>query len=189
LKYNDNQQGVVWNSSEIPNQRGYANINIDKSWLMGAPGNDSTSGQNLTFYLYSGPTNMTTGPMISLVVDPSALPRVLLPKIASKYGLEIGLPIGVVAATLIILAIWCGVRKHDRSWKDIKGTGKDYMHRRQRRRGRKDGGIQLEEMSHPRDQDVFSDEPYTGGSGNAFREEVARQRDEDDRYRGNITSF
>lgn len=134
---------------------------------------------------------MTMGPMISLVVNPATLPRVLLPKLPTKYGLEVGLPVGIVAAMLIILAIWCGMRKHDRSWKDIKGHGKDYMSRRQRRRGRKgkDGGIQLEEMSHPRNQDAFSDEPYTGGSGNAFRDEVARQREEDDRYRGNITSF
>lgn len=163
---------------------------MDKSWLLGAPGNDSTSGQNATFYIASGPANFTTGPMISLVVDPSTLPRVLIPKLPKKYGLEIGLPIGIVAALLVILAIVCGMRKHNRHWKDVKGTGKDYMARRQRKRGRQDGGgIQLEELSNPRNQDAFSDEPYTGGSGNAFRDEVARQREEDDRYRGRLTSY
>ena len=191
LKYDGNQQGIVWNSTQGSKQEGYANINMDKSWLMGAPGNDSSSGQNLTFYLYSGPGNVSTGPMISLVTDPHDLPPLQFHKLPKKYGIEIGIPVGLVAALIIILAIWCGMRKHQRNWKDIRSSGHDYMQKRQRRRGRvgKDGGIQLEEMRHPRDQDAFSDEPYTGGSGNAFRDEVARQREEDDRYRTNITSF
>lgn len=190
LRYAGDAYGDVWDLSGVPSQKGYANINMDKTWLMGAPGNDSSSGQNATFLLYSGPTNMTTGPMISLVVDPSTLPRELIHNLPEKYGLEIGLPIGIVAALLVVLAIVCGMRKHNRHWKDVKSTGKDYMARRQRKRGRTDGGgIQLEEMSRPRDQDAFSDEPYTGGSGNAFRDEVARQREEDDRYRGRITSY
>ena len=191
LAYNDEQRGVVWNSSTIPNGKGYININMDKSWLIGAPGNDSTSGQNLTFYLNSGVQNNTKGPMISLVVDPSNLPPVLIPKLPSKLGVEIGLPIGVAAALLIILALWCAMRRQNRSWRDIKGHGADYMARRARKRGRakKEGGIQLEEYNYPQQQDAFSDEPYTGGSGNAFRDEVARQREEDDRSRTYIRSF
>lgn len=195
LKYDDGDQNVVWNASLVPNKKGYANINMDKSWLLGSPGNDSTSGQNMTFYLVSNPENAaqnsTKGPMISLTVNPSTLPRVLLPKLSNKLGMEIGLPIGLVAALIIILAIWCGMRKHDRSWKDIRGHGQDYYHRRARRRGRagKDGGIQLEAYNSPRGQDDFSDEPYTGGTGNAFRDEVARQREEDDRYRPTVHSY
>lgn len=164
---------------------------MDKAWLMGAPGNDSTSGQNITFYLIPGAQNPVTGPTISLVVNPSTLPPVLIQKLPSKLGLEIGLPIGVAAALLIILALFCGMRKHHRSWRDITGHGRDYMARRARRRGTafKESGIQLEEYNYPQSKDAFSDEPYTGGSGNAFRDEVARQRAEDDRSRSYMTSF
>ena len=164
---------------------------MDKSWLMGAAGNDSSSGQNMTFYIQSGAQDPKEGPMISLVVNPKTLPPVQFHKIPAKYGLEIGLPIGVAAAILIVLALWCVMRRNNRTWSDIKGHGADYMAKRSRKRGRvgKDGGIQLEEYNRPRRQDAFSDEPYTGGSGNAFRDEVARQREEDDRLRSYVTSF
>ena len=158
---------------------------------MGASGNDSTLGQNLTFYLQSGAQDPTRGPMISLVINPETLPPVLFHKLPAKFGLEIGLPVSVAAAILIILALWCGMRRNNRSWRDIKGHGADYMARRSRKRGRvgKESGIQLEEYNHPRQQGAFSDEPYTGGSGNAFRDEIARQREEDDRSRTYVTSF
>ena len=189
-RYENEPQDVVWNSSLIPNGKGYVNVNMDKAWLMGAPGNDSTSGQNITFYLISGVQDPVKGPMISLVVNPSTLPPVLLPKIPSKYGMEIGLPIGLVAALLIVLAIVCGMKKHERSWSAVRGHGKDYMARRARRRGGagKEGGIPLQDYNYPQ-KDAFSDEPYTGGTGNAFRDEVARQREEDDRSRSYVTSF
>ena len=176
-RYENEPQDVVWNSSLIPNGKGYVNVNMDKAWLMGAPGNDSTSGQNITFYLISGVQNPVKGPMISLVVNPFTLPPVLLPKIPSKYGMEIGLPIGLVAALLIVLAIVCGMKKHERSWSAVRGHGKDYMAR-----------IPLQDYNYPQ-KDAFSDEPYTGGTGNAFRDEVARQREEDDRSRSYVTSF
>ena len=164
---------------------------MDKSWLRGASGNDSSLGQNLSFYLQSGEQDPSRGPMISLVVNPKTLPPVLFHKLPAKFGLEIGLPVGVAAAILIILALWCGMRRNNRSWRDIKGHGADYMAKRSRKRGRvgKESGIQLEEYNHPRQQDAFPDEPYTGGSGNAFRDEVARQREEDDRSRTYVTSF
>lgn len=189
-RYDNDPQDVVWNSSLIPNGKGYVNVNMDKAWLRGAPGNDSTSGQNITFYLISGAQDPVKGPLISLVVDPHTLPAVLIPKVPNKYGMEIGLPIGLVAALLIVLAIVCGMRKQERSWGVIRSHGKDYMARRARRRGRagKEGGIPLEEYNYPQ-KDAFSDEPYTGGTGNAFRDEVARQREEDDRSRTYVTSF
>ena len=189
-RYDNDPQDVVWNSSLIPNGKGYVNVNMDKAWLRGAPGNDSTSGQNITFYLISGVQNPVKGPGISLVVNPSTLPLVLVQKVPSKYGMEIGLPIGLVAALLIVLAIVCGMRKQDRSWSVIRSHGKDYMAKRARKRGRagKEGGIQLEEYHYPQ-KDAFSDEPYTGGTGNAFRDEVARQRQEDDRSRSYVTSY
>jgi len=192
MRYDDGDQGVVWNSSMVPNVQGYVNINMHKEWLEGQPGNDSTSGQNMTLYLQ--PNNQSApakGPTLSLVVDPSTLPPVLIPKLPTRLGLEIGLPIGVVAALIIILAILCGMRKHQRSWRDVKGHGKDYMARRARRRGRagKEGGIQLEDYNSPQEQDAFSNEPYTGGSGNAFRDEIAKQREEDDRLRPMVHSY
>ena len=164
---------------------------MEKAWLKGASGNNSASGQNITFYLINGGQSPVKGPMISLVINPSTLPRVLLPKIASKYGMEIGLPIGLAAALLIIFALICGMRRHNSSWKHIRGHGRDYMAKRARRRGRagKDGAIQLGEYKYPQQGNTFSDEPYTGGSGNAFRDEVARQREEDDRSRSYVTSF
>lgn len=164
---------------------------MQKEWLKGRPGNDSTSGQNITLFLQSNFEDAIKGPMISLIVNPSTLPRVKIPRLPAKYGLEIGLPIGAVAALIIILAIWCGMRKNQRSWRDIKSHGKDYMARRARRRGKagKAGGIQLEDYDSGRGQDAFSDEPYIGGSGNAFRDEIAKQREEDDRYRPTVHSY
>ena len=195
VRYDDGTQDVVWNSSLLPNGKGYVNINMDKTWLLGQQGNDSRSGQNMTFYLQSDAQvesqNITKGPTISLVVDPSSLPRILIPKLPNRLGLEIGAPIGIFAALIIVLAIWCGMRKHDRSWGDIKGHGKDYMARRARRRGlsSKEGGIQLEDYGSSRGPDAFSDEPHLVGSGNAFRDEIAKQRGEDDRYRPTVYSY
>lgn len=65
--------------------------------------------------------------------------------------------IRIVAAILIILGIWCGMRKH--AWSDVRGHSRDYMAKRARRRGRleKDGAIQLDEYDRS-GQDAFSDE-------------------------------
>ena len=65
------------------------------------------------------------------------------------------------------------------------------MARRARRRGRghKEGIIQLEDYKSPRDDEAFSDESYTGGSGNAFRDEITRQRADDDRFRPTVHSY
>jgi len=159
---------------------------MNKTWLLGAPGNDTTSGQNMTLFLISTPAgepNITKpGPILSLTVDPKTLPPVVIPKIASKYGLEIGLPIGVVALILILLGLWCGVRKSSRNHRSIKLAGKDYMARRARKR-RLGGDVPLEEYDNGifNKQDQYTDQPVTGGAGeNVFRQEVARQRDEDD---------
>ena len=195
LRYDDGTQDVVWNSSLIEPLHGYVNINMQEAWLNGKPGNDSSSGQNMTLYLQSDPLhspgNITKGPSISLVVNPKTLPRVLIPKLPARLGLEIGLPIGVVAAFIIIIALWCGSKRHNKSWGDLRGHGKDYMARRARRRGvpGKEGAIQLEDYGSPRGQDSFSDEPYSGGTGNAFRDEIAKQREEDDRYRPTVHSY
>ena len=194
IKYNDGT-GDVSNSSLTPHGPGYLNLYMDKAWLKGQAGNDSTSGQNMTLYLQhdpeNDPANMTKGPTISLVVNPSTLPKVLIPKLPSRFGLEIGLPIGVVAALIIVFALWCGIRRNHRSWRGVRGHGKEYMARRARRRGRerKEGAIQLEDYNSPRGDKAFSDEDYTGGSGNAFRDEVARQRAEDDHFRPAVHSY
>lgn len=183
------------NSTLLNPGAGYLNLYMDEKWLNGRAGNDSTSGQNMTLYLQSDPVNapgnLTKGPTISLVVNPSTLPRVRIPRLPNRLGLEIGLPIGVAAALIIILALWCGSKRHNRSWRDVRGHGKEYMARRARRRGRaaKEGAIQLESYGSPRGQDAFSDEPYIGGSGNAFRDEIAKQRAEDDRFRPTIYSY
>ena len=168
---------------------------MDKAWLKGQPGNDSTSGQNMTLYMQwdpeNNPQNVTKGPTISLVVNPKTLPRVRIPKLPAKYGLEIGLPIGLVAVLIIILALLCNMKRHNQSWTGIRGHSKEYMARRARRRGRatKEGGIQLENYNSHRGQEAFSDEPYVGGSGNAFRDEIAKQRAEDERYRPTVHSY
>lgn len=164
LTYDTQEQGTVaWYSPSVPNIKGYVNIFMESAWLLGASGNDTSTGQNLTFSFLSTPLgggqNITKpGPMISLTVDPSTLPRVELPNLPGKYGLEIGLPIGLVAFVLIVLGIWCGMRKNNQSWAKVRGHSKDYMSKRARRRGRsgKDAAIQLEE--YDRRQEAFSDE-------------------------------
>ena len=65
--------------------------------------------------------------------------------------------IRIVAVILIILGIWCGMKKH--AWSEIRGHSKDYMVRRARRKGRleKDGAIQLDEYDRG-GHEAFSDE-------------------------------
>ncbi|KAL6712795.1 hypothetical protein ACLMJK_009636 [Lecanora helva] len=195
IRYDDGAPDEVWNSSIVQQGIGYANLYMDKAWLKGQPGNDSTSGQNMTLYMQwdpeNNPQNVTKGPTISLVVNPATLPRIPIPKLPSRLGLEIGLPVGLVAALFIIVALWCSMKRTDRSWRDVRGHGKEYMARRARRRGRaaKEGAIQLEDYKSPQSHEAFSDEPYVGGSGNAFRDEIAKQRAEDDRYRPTVHSY
>ena len=65
--------------------------------------------------------------------------------------------IRIVAVALIILGLWCGMKKH--AWSEVRGHSRDYMAKRARRKGRleKDGAIQLDEFSRG-GQEAFSDE-------------------------------
>ena len=65
--------------------------------------------------------------------------------------------IRIVAVIIIILGIWCGMKKH--AWSEVRGHSRDYMARRARRKGRpvRDGDIQLDEYDRG-GQDTFSDE-------------------------------
>lgn len=196
LRYNDTSAGAsvndtVWTSDPIANIEGYVDVEMAKDWLLGASGNYSDLGQNITLYLNSQPAGgdkiVKNGPMISLVVDPATLPRVKVPPspFVKKYGVEVGVPVGVVGLLLIILGICCGIRKNNRNHRNIKSMGKDYMAKRSRRRG-KGGDIQLETYG---DQDQYTDQPMKGGE-NAFRQEIARQREEDDRsLKRTVSSF
>ncbi|KAL9128120.1 MAG: hypothetical protein Q9217_003141 [Psora testacea] len=182
FRYVDTTLGDAWTSDPIPNYQGYVDIEMSKDWLKGAAGNDSTSGQNMTLFMISEPMdggNITKpGPQISLVVDPATLPPVHIRKLPSKYGLEIGLPIGLAAVIIIIFSIWCGIRRNNSHHRSIRGISKDYMAKRARRRG-KGGGIELEDYgSQPSLAGGYTDQPLKGG--NAFRDEIARQREEDD---------
>ena len=178
LRYLNGSLGNAWTSDPIPNVRGYMNVEMEKDWLRGASGNDSTLGQNMTLYMVSQPRegdNVTkSGPLLALIVNPKTLPRMPIKNLPAKYGLEIGVPIGVVAIVLILIGICCGIRKNNRHHRSIKGVSKDYMAKRARRRG-KAGDIALEDYG-----DQYKDQPLQGGTGNVFRDEVAKQRQEDD---------
>ena len=183
LRYLGTTLGDAWTSDPIPNYKGLVDVEMSKDWLKGAAGNDSTSGQNMTLFMIyepmGGGENITKpGPLISLVVDPATLPRIPIKKISSKYGLQIGLPIGLVATVVIIFSIWCAIRRNNRHHRSIRGVSKDYMAKRARRRG-KGGDIALEDYnSTPSLQGQYTDQPLRGG--NTFRDEIARQRQEDD---------
>ena len=187
LIYNDTSLGTVWTSPAVPNYQGYVNVEFSKDWLKGASGNNSDLGQNMTLNMVSKPLDApeqnATGPQVALVIDPHKLPRVRLPHISNKYGLEIGLPIGLVALIFIVLGIFCGIRKNNRQHRSVRGVTKDYMAKRSRRRGLGTGGdIALGEYGGD-NVDQYTDQPLKGGgggSGNAFRDEVARQRQEDE---------
>ena len=113
--------------------------------------------------------------------------------ISTKKGLEIGLPIGLVAFVIIALSIWCGMRKHRQHWSEMRHYGKDYM---RKRRGGKGKGDVIELSDYDFDSNTraerFEDEPTTGGGGdrNEFREEMERQRKEEWRNRAaKVSSF
>ena len=184
-------------SDDIAAYYGYHDIEMSEDWLQGAAGNDSTSGQNLTVILISEPAGdappiIHPGPAVSLVKDPATLPRIKIQHLPEKYGLEIGLPVGLAALCIIFLSICCAARRSRRGWEDMRGLGKDYMARRQRRRPHKKAGdIQLDEMDMgsgeltPR----YEDQPVSGG-GNVFRDEIRRQREEDDiSLKRSVTSY
>ena len=166
---------------------------MDEAWLRGADGNSSWSGQNITLVMISqpagdGPAIIKSGPMVSLARNPKTLPPVVIPKIPNKYGLEIGLPIGLVALIVIILSVCCAVKRNNGRFRDLKGSlTKDYMSRRARRGGggRRGGGKGGDwdaddlELSPTNGQGSYTDEPVKGGQ-NAFRDEIRRQREEDD---------
>lgn len=187
LVYNDTSLGTVWTSPAVPNYQGYVNVEFSKDWLKGASGNDSKLGQNMTLNMVSKPLDApeqnATGPQVALVIDPHKLPRVKIPHISNKYGLEIGLPIGLVALVFIVLGIFCGIRRNNTHHRSARGVAKDYMAKRSRRRGLgSDGDIALGDYGGD-NVDHYTDQPLKGGgggSGNAFRDEVARQRQEDE---------
>ncbi|KAG8532164.1 uncharacterized protein KY384_003804 [Bacidia gigantensis] len=178
LRYVDGALGNAWTSEPVPNYMGYVNVEMSKDWLKGASGNDSESGQNMTLFMMSTPLDgdldTKPGPQVALVIDPHTFPKVRLKSLPGKYGLEVGVPVGVVGLFLIILGICCGIRKNNRHHRSIRNVSKGYMEKRARRRGR-GGDVQLEEFG----EDQYRDQPLKGGTGNAFRDEVAKQREED----------
>lgn len=168
---------------------------MDESWLKGAAGNDSDFGQNMTIVLIVDPAGdppeiVATGPRISLVRDPKSLPKVHYKKLSSKYGLEVGLPVALIAFIIIVLSLCCAYRKRGHSLREARGIGRDYMAKRARRRGHKGGDIQLDEMEMgPEDMEAkYTDQPVKGG-GNAFQDEIRRQREEDDALKKQVTSY
>ena len=193
LQYNDTTLGNATITDETPSFFGYQNITMDVAWLRGADGNSSWSGQNITLVMISqpaggGPPIVKPGPMISLARNPKTLPKIILPKISNKYGLEIGLPIGLAALIIIILSVCCACRKNNGRFRDLQASAtKDYMSRRARRGGggRRGGGKGGDwdaddlELSTADGNGGYSDVPVKGGQ-NAFRDEVQRQREEDD---------
>lgn len=193
LQYNNTALGNATVTQDVPTYFGYQNVTMSESWLQGADGNSSWSGQNITLILISQPAGdaepiIKTGPMISLARNPSTLPPVLIPKLPAKYGLEIGLPIGLAALIIIIISVCCAVKKNNGRFRDLKGSmTKDYMARRARRGGggRRGGGKGGDwnaddmELSPTAENGGYTDEPVKGGQ-NAFRDEIRRQRDEDD---------
>ena len=177
--YADQSLGNAWKSESIPNIRGYANVQMSNDWLKGASGNNTQTGRNMTLNLLSTPfggeENKIPGPAVILVINPALIPKRPIKHISNKYGLEIGLPIGLVAILLILLGICCAIRKNNKAHRSIKGVSQDYMAKRSRRRG-KSGDVALEDLGN----DGYHDAPVSGGSGNAFRDEISKQRAEDD---------
>lgn len=195
----DPAQSLLFNSTLVPNPMGYINIYMNHSFLGPHSGNYTADGMNMSFTLYSTPfgkaTNRTSGPNTTLTINPADLPKVKLKNpIPVKKGLEIGLPIGLVAFIIIGLSIWCGMRKHRRHWSEMQHYGKDYMRRRRGRSG-KGNGIELNDYDFEARTraERFEDAPAARGAAgdrNEFREEMERQRKEDWKNRAaKVSSF
>ena len=175
--------GNITTSDSVPAYQGYFNIEMDGAWLKGADGNDTSSGQNLTVSLISTADNGTekvlTGPNISLIKNPKTLPPYYAPHLAPKWGLEIGLPIGLVALVIVLLSCCYARKRRGTHFEHVRHIGQDYMAKRARKRGFKTDGIQLNQMEAEGDVPHYTDQPVKGGT-NAFRDEIRRQRQEDD---------
>ena len=171
---------------------------MQEKYLLGQAGNDTDSSSNLTFYLISTPfnsdeVNKTAGPTVHLTYDPKSLPQLEIPDaIPKKIGFQVGLPIGIVAFLIIGLSVFCAIRKNKRKWREVRHHGSDYIKKRARkRRADKGQGIELSDYDFDASTaraERFEDEPTRGG--NAFRDEMERQKAEEYRNRAQkITSF
>ena len=184
-------------TEEVHNLQGYINIYMLEKHLLGHAGNDTDSAANLTFHLISTPVcgepNTTIGPIISLTYDPDSLPKIRIPDaIPKKLGFQIGLPVALVALIVIGLSICCAIRKNKEKWREVRHHGSDYVKNRARkRRAAKGQSIELNDYdfdSSTARAERFEDEPTRGG--NAFRDEIERQKQEEWRNRPQkITSF
>lgn len=54
LTYITADQQLAWSSPNVANVRGYVNVYMDKDWLLGASGNDTTLG--MYTYRANGPS-------------------------------------------------------------------------------------------------------------------------------------
>ena len=194
------ENSKIETTEEVHNKKGYINIHMLEKHLLGHAGNDTDSASNLTFHLISTPVcgepNTTIGPIISLTYDPDSLPKVPIPDpIPKKIGFQIGLPIALVAFIIIALSICCAIRKNKQKWREVRHHGSDYIKKRAHKRAAARGqSIELNDYdfdSSTARAERFEDEPTRGGSGgNAFRDEIERQKQEEWRNRPQkITSF
>lgn len=87
------------------------------------------------------------------------------------------------------------MRKNNRHLSEIKHMGKDYMSKRSRKKKFKRGDIQLDDYELGNGAGVgegYTDQPSRGGGvENMFRDEIRRQREEDDAasIKRTVTSF
>ncbi|KAG7005557.1 hypothetical protein G7Y79_00019g047370 [Physcia stellaris] len=175
---------LLYTSKNVANIYGSITLEMLHEYLLNQAGNDTDSASNLTFTLVSTPAggteNRTSGPIINLTLDPSTLPKIHVTNpIPTKKGLEIGLPIGLVAFQAQL---------------EGDATLRERLHAEASdEKGRQGGdrGIELNDYdfdSSAARADKFEDEPTRGG--NAFRDEIERQKEEEYRSRPQkITSF
>lgn len=193
LNYVENPDAVPFISvTNISNSVGFAQIRMDEKWLRdGKP-------TNLTVFItssHNGSKKPSSGPTVVLVPDKG---EDLTPeKKVNKVGLGVGIPFAFGAVAIIALGAFCCIRKRRRASGGYMGNksrampvdeddfadGGAGMRGTGRFRDEPSGGLELQDRSTRGrgGEDSLGSLASTptedfGGRGNAFRDEISRQR-------------
>lgn len=211
LKYlnattNDDDTTIFETVDSIPNERGYALIEMKEEWL------NKSSSTNFTIFLVSqGDTrSILSGPIITLVRNSTSRPSA---KQSNKVGVKAGIPVGLAVVVVALLVLcFCMKKQRKSAFASIMGRprGTPTGSRAQRTSGvtnfregdvgsgggrfrdEPDRGVELQDRGrarHSREGSFGSwgSSPTQEGLGirgqgesNVFRDEISRQRRDHD---------
>lgn len=185
FKYtNDTEASDTWFTEGLRNERGYVPLRIYPSYLENRPNNT-----NVTLFLASGDDQVLIGPIFSIIAPPSNSTSDKGSGSSKDLGEKAGIPVGLGLFLIAVagFVFWFLRRRRN------KAAG--YMGKRSTRiTGDSEGGgaggfrdeptrgLELQDRAGHGRQDSWeagwdsTTSSQAGGGGNAFRDEIDRQR-------------